>query len=438
MPTWPQIALDSGYTSLVLAGAVLLAGHLAGSRDHRYGMSEIARTLPAAPRTRTVGLLAVLPAVAVVAAVTVGLHVLSLLGDRVVGRLDGWDVLAAVAVPVVGTSIGVALARWLPSAKVGAFGLIAALVLVATVTFVTSEPDGLGTQLAPVLRHDSYVFDIPVRRTGWHLVYLGALAGVGVGLALMRHRRRLLPAIAVGLALTVAVTAATVKIRSRTLVIDVAALETPAAYDCRHEGGVTYCPFRGYAGWIPLWRGAVDPVVSALPVTARADLPTVRQIGESHVISPDRVRDIAVSSIWGRHDRWSAASRDALVSDYAVSAAGLPGRDAGALSPDADRLMCAATPARTVVALWLAAQALPHGADRVRTRRVVLPGVRYGAPEAAVVATLLARPRAEVTAALAPVWSKLTDPAGDAAVFAALGVPQAATAQPARKPADCP
>jgi hypothetical protein len=287
----------------------------------------------------------------------------------------------------------------------------------AIASFGFSDPDSPVPQGSPLLPSYAMVFDVPPRLTGWHLTYLLALTVAAAGVAMLRHRRRLLPAIVVGLSLAVAVSACVVKIRAQRGVIteaQLAAFEAPSAYDCQRHGDVTYCAFHGYRGWIAHWRSAVEPVVTAVPASGRSGLPPVRQIDDPHSIDPARPRAVLVHTQWGRWGGWADRSAADLTVGYAAGAVGLPGRG---------QLSCwGGGQPRTVVALWLAAQALPDGAARLRARSIDLSPVAYGVAEAEAAAALLARPSADVTTALAPIWSRLPGPAaGD--VLAALGLP---------------
>lgn len=72
------------------------------------------------------------------------------------------------------------------------------------------------------------------------------------------------------------------------------------------------------------------------------------------------------------------------------------------------------------MALWLLAQALPDGAQRLAHGGLALGRVRYDPADAQAAAALLTRPHGEVSAFLATYWTQIMDPAGTA--LAPLGV----------------
>jgi hypothetical protein len=282
---------------------------------------------------------------------------------------------------------------------------------------------------AVVLRNVSEGPALPPRPTGWHAVYLVALLAVVVAAALLRHARiRAVPAVAAGLALAVAVGAWQMTLRTHPSVVtqeQLEAAQSPAAYRCERAGAVEYCAFHGYQDWIAHWRGAVEPVVAALPDTARAGLPRVRQMGTTWMVDPDAPREVLVPSRWGRFSSAAAQSRADLAGAYAIAAVGL---SHGATHVDlpASVTCQAGGQARLVVALWLAAQALPDGATRL-DGDLITHQTQYGGPETDAARALLARPRDDVRALLSANWSRLTDPA---AGFEALGLPPAPSPGP--------
>jgi hypothetical protein len=444
-PIWRVVADGTEYASLILAAAALLAAHRAGGRDHRYGAAEFTSTLPVPPRRRTAGLLAVVPAAALVAALAVAVHLVSLLPSGPGGRFDGWDLLASAALPALGAGVGLALARWRPGAMAGALGLAGGAAVLMLTNFLFTDPDSPVPQLSPLLPYHATVFDVPPRLTGWHLVYLLALTGAAVGVAVARHAdgrgRRARAVVAIGLAVAVAATAGATKVAANPPGIrqaQVESFEAPAAYDCQRYGGVGYCAFHGYAGWIARWRSAVEPVVAAVPAARRDGLPAVRQIDNPHSIDPYRARDVVVPTHWGRWGRWAQRSRAELTAWYAAGAAHLPGADWTHLVDGqfVDACWAGGQP-RAVVALWLAAQALPDGARLLGAHAISLYPARYGDADVAAARALLARPRAAVSAALDPLWPRLLSPAAPADLLTGLGAGTLPTGHPDGMPT-CP
>jgi hypothetical protein len=70
MPSWDTFHENAGVASMVLAAALLMAGHLSAGRDRRAGAEESTRTLPTGPGRRSVALLVTVPIAVVAGAVT--------------------------------------------------------------------------------------------------------------------------------------------------------------------------------------------------------------------------------------------------------------------------------------------------------------------------------------------------------------------------------
>ncbi|GAA2576817.1 hypothetical protein GCM10010435_61200 [Winogradskya consettensis] len=201
-PTWETFAANSGRASLVLAGFLLLIGHLATSRDHRNGAAEFTGTLPASPRRRAVALFAFLPVAAAAGLLAEGVELLILVPSRLSGSFDPWLVAEPVVVPMAGAALGIAAGLWRPSAPVGPLTLFAAAAVLATLPILGSGPGDLPWLLFPIVMDRSAAPDA----TGWHVLYLVALLTVVIGAALARHWR-LWATIVVTIALIVAVVA---------------------------------------------------------------------------------------------------------------------------------------------------------------------------------------------------------------------------------------
>ncbi|GIJ26745.1 hypothetical protein Vqi01_19070 [Micromonospora qiuiae] len=408
MPTWETFGQDAGMSSLVLAGALLLAGHLAASRDRRAG-AESLETMPTTAARRGVGLLA-LVAVSGAAGATLCLAgLLLMLPAWPVGRFDPWVLLVTVVVPATGAAIGIVVGRWLPTTAAGPLTMIAMAVVLTSL---------LGTGPDTVLLHLFPVPDAPwvtgaARPTGWHLIYLMSVLVAIVALLWWRHRR----IIAIGVILTAIATSAFAtdqQARATPAAIYPEmndALAGPAVLDCEMHGGVRYCALPHYAGWIPLWREAVEPVARNLP--AEATRPTVRQLAgmDDGVVLVPGLPEIATWPRWGRHGRWAKDSRTQMTIAYTTAATGLFGRGITSFDDDARSGCSGAGQHRTVVALWLLAQALPDGARHLADGGLSLGRVRYDRADAQAASALLARPRDEVAAFLSAHWTQIMDPA---------------------------
>ena len=435
-PAWDVFTANAGMASLVLAGFLILLGHLAASRDQRHGAHESSITLPATARRRTMALLALVPVGGLAGAAAFGLALLALVPAWPAGVFDPWNALVPIVLPMLGTAIGVGVGRWVPSTAAGPLALFAGAAGIAVLPVLGTTADSLSWVLFPVVLEESPAPGFP-RPTSWHLVYLLALLAMVVAATLLRHRR-LRSVLAVALALALAVVAVQRQVDDRTPVglATVTAAESylvPAVQSCERHGRVDYCALPGYGRWVPLWRDAVEPVVSAVPSTV-GDLPAVRQ-----GIGP--VTSAVIDLHWGRHGDWAAHSRIGLRQEYVRVLLGLPDWESGQRGPFAPAEqrraawpngtaqvargpMCSgAGQLRTVVGLYLVAQAETGGRKRLDDPGgFELGRVRFGANERAAAAKLLDAPRDQVMARLAESWALVRSAAPVGGVLAPLGV----------------
>lgn len=435
MQTWETFAQTSGVASLVLAGGLLIAGHLAAGRDHRSAMTETTRSLPTLAHQRIAALLVYVPVAIGAGFLAAGVQLLFLMPYAPVGKLQVSQVVVAVVIPPLGALTGLAVGRRAPAAAVGPLALVAAAVLVVTVPGIEIGYKTVGRWLGPVVTDAPSVPGVP-QPHGTHLIYLLALLTLVTGAALMRRDRRIWALVAT-LALGAAGGAAVLQINQMPDSFSEADYERyagPASLQCQSHSGVRYCALHDFGGWVPLWRDAVERVVTALPTVAHDRLPSVRQIPDA-TMEPEDTSDpnsapksatVTTGLRWGRHGHWAVGSRSELVLDYARAVTRLP--VARLLPSPADgqpseKFSCSghAQP-RTVVALWLVAQALPDGADQLATRSINLSAVQYGQPETDAAAVLLQLPRAQVTAALAAEWPAIISAKGGTGALDSLGV----------------
>jgi hypothetical protein len=405
-PDWHAFTANAGMAALVLAGFLVVLGHRAGSRDHRYGSTETASALPTSPRQRTLALLALVPVGGLAGAAAFGTALLALLPAWPAGVFDPWLVLITVTVPMTGAALGVAVGRWLPATAAGPLALFAFAAVLGALPVIGSAAGDLPWLLFPVLIEAPGVS----QPTAWHLLYLVAVLAAVVAVVALRHRRRL-PAVVLVVALAVA--GAAVRQQSEQLTpAGPAAEAVAAAGDCERHGAVSYCALPGYGRWIPLWRAAVEPVVRVVPPAA-GELPAVRQ-------GTGPLSGVRTGPTWGRHDPWATDSRRRLSQQYVRVLLGMPGPPA---DPEvaAERACSGAGQLRTVVALWLVAQADPAG-EVPRAGGAAFWPVEFGPAEAEAAARLRDAPRQRVTAMLAEHWSTVRSPAPVGEVLAPFGV----------------
>ena len=432
-PRWDTFTANSGMASLVLAGFLVLIGHLAASRDHRHGATDSARTLPASARRRTVALLALIPTAAAAAALAVGAELVLLMPAWPAGAFDPWLLTAAVVIPMVGAGLGVAVGSWLPSTPSGPLTLFGVAAVLALLPVLGSSAGALSWLLFPVVIDENVAPEIP-RPTGWHLVYLIALLVVVTAVAVLRYWR-LVAAVAVVLAVVVAVVAVRRQQAERLPITPdtVAAYLDESAQQCEVRGSVTYCALHGYGRWISLWQGAVEPIVRALPPNV-TNLPVVRQ-GSGPATS------VVVDQHWGRHGTWARDSRLDLSAEYIRVLLDMPEQLAGKPGPgslpERNRAVlpkgsmelstgprCSgAGQLRTVMALWLLAQSDTDGRALLGDREKLRFGrVDFGQAEIEAARRLLDAPRGRVEALLNEKWALLRSPAPAGDALAAFGV----------------
>lgn len=246
-----------------------------------------------------------------------------------VGRFDLCAPLVAVVIPATGVAIGIAVGCRIPLTAVGPLATIAVAVVLGALPVMAADPDSLAWALFPVPQPPWTVG--AVSPTGWHFLYLLSMLAAILALVTLRFRR-----VASALVIVVAVTVSGLAVNRQVHAIPAVihedaerAFTGPAVLDCELHRGVRYCALPHYAGWIPLWRAAAEPVVTTLPPTASR--PAVHQIGDADYgdVLTAGVPEIVTSTIWGMHGRRAQDSRDTMTAAYATAAAGLSPRGDG-------------------------------------------------------------------------------------------------------------
>ncbi|MFI9050875.1 hypothetical protein [Streptomyces sp. NPDC053427] len=421
MPNWSVETVDTATSALVIGAGAMLAANLAILRDRRSDALELTDPLPVRAQTRTLAVLVAYPLVAMAyAAIAMGMQMAGLLIDsRPVGHFDVRELLAGVLLVALMAALGAALGRWIPN-------LFAAPVCILLFFWTLVQfPQSWLLPMVPYLK----LAIAPVRPPTWHLVYVAALTlAIGTA-ALLRHGRHLglvLPSAGSAAAVVVAITltlnspAATAAARTEDLRKSTRSVSAGADH-CETLQSTRYCAFPSYAGWIPLWRDAVEPVVAAVPTAFRHRLPGVTQRAGTGMFDPTVTsHNILTTTSWGRNGA-ERDSRRALAGQMAAAATGFPwGTQRGAGPSGCD----AHGQARTVVALWLIGRTeepLPATATHSsvstdngeQSDREVpasdLGAVDYGSAELAYAHRLLGQPGARER--IWSNWSVLTAPA---------------------------
>ncbi|MEH1168463.1 hypothetical protein V6V47_24065 [Micromonospora sp. CPCC 205539] len=420
MPTWDTIGDNAGMAAVVLAGVLLVLGHLAVSRDHRNGVVEATMVLPAERARRTIALLVFIPVAGLLGALVLGAQLALLLPDVPAGTFDGWNLAPVVLIPPIGAALGVAVGRWLPAIAAGPLTVVTSAVAVIVLPGVGTGGSDVGRWLSPVLLRQNWAPGAP-EPTGWHAAYLLALLAVVVAVAVARYRMVVSTVVAV-VAVALGAVAVPQQMRHRTgsssLPITEAMMDDyvgPAVLRCEEHEAVRYCALPGYQRWIPLWRDAVEPVARAVPAGVAGVLPVVRQRDTAYFAPSATAQTPTVDTdlVWGRHGTWAAQSRLDLVQRYVRALTALPKPTAD--DPYGEQSCSGAGQLRTVVALWLIAQAVPDGRTVLDGNQARLGRLTAGPAEIAAAVTLLDQPRERVTAILAAHWDAVISaaPVGD-------------------------
>jgi hypothetical protein len=459
-----------------LGWMTIIASNLIALRSRRSGTEELFVSLPTPYSVRTSGFLLLVPGAFVVAGlllVAAGVTVSTF--PDVVG-LDSFEgpfaplEMAAGALIVAGSvGVGVAVARWLPNVGWGIAAVFATVFLQARFLDTNTWPWNstqsdlrrfLGFLAAPT----SAPPELEVRRPGWHLVYLVGLVVLISVVAVARHgwsRRFVGGGLAVAFAaIAVAAVVQTRPPSSGQVDAMVALLDPPSSEaGCVARGAAAYCAFSSSTSTedVDQWRARVDAVLAVLPVDPARRQLNVRQrpaavVGNTNcqpmhfleALPREIVSRVTPERMWlADGDVHPATSRDNFNCSEDDAGSLFVAVQTGAWAvdlppaPHHDDVRCAADgQARSVLALWLGAQATPDGDALLRRTidegndgshltfpgwddRPVL-GVTYAVGDALTALDILAKPRDQVIAAVRANWELLTAPSTGASTFAEL------------------
>jgi hypothetical protein len=417
-----------------LAGMAILASFRARTRGRRDGVEELYATCPASDGTRTTAhlltawvpaLAALIFGVAMAAAVsTTTVATYGDIGGRQLGALVGAAFLGLGA-----TSLGVALARWLPWTLVPIAAVIAigfgAAALATHGTRTTDPRRMLSTFLVDP--------EIDVRLTAphWlaHHLWILSLVGVVALLALLRDRRDARTLVAGAAVVAIAVTAAVMATRP----IDaadarrIAALVTdPDALPCRDVQGFAVCTFEGDDALAAAFVEEIRPIAAATAPGALTGWSIQPALSSSWKNLDPQVQELAGSA--PDHDRVLPIEYSGH--SYALEAVRLwVGLAAtGAVDDPTTRLTESIRgQARGVVALWLATRGAAEGVQLDLTSNAVIESshdgnrpwpdtcyagdipVQWAETDVTAARKLLSLPEADVIAVLHPAWEHFTD-----------------------------
>jgi len=294
VPLWWVWDVQLGSILLIVAGAALIAAHLAAGRVRRDGAEQLYASFPAGSATRVVANVASLAGPIAAAALLEVAAIAWLDALGAVGAPRPGVLFQALVVVALGGAIGVAVASYLPSPICGILVVIVLAVpeigLLAPGSLSAVWPIGAGwlfpwTQ--PVLLHllpGPTALIPPVAHLAW-LAAFTVLAGV---LAVWRHARRPLPRLIAPVAMAACLAAAGWSGWQQLRPVPAStqsALITPvvhpaSAQSCTLRQGVRYCAYPGFGPDVTRWATAVDGVLARLPgLTSRpARALVIRQV----------------------------------------------------------------------------------------------------------------------------------------------------------------
>lgn len=295
VPQWWVWDVKTGTCLLVIAGAVLVAVHLAAGRVRRDDAGLLYASYPTSAYARmwahVLGLVGPLLVTAVLVAGTVTW--VSLLAPVGVPRLS---VLAqGLLLVALGGAIGLALGSWLPHPMAGVLAVIVAGAAEADLVFPLSAPIQLPGGMVWLFpwNQPSVLAGLPgptaaIPPTS-HLAWLTALIALAITAALWRvaPRRRLVALVAIGFA-------AAAGWSGWTQTRPVPDAQANLIYQATHPGrleqcvnmhGIRYCAYPGFEPDVTRWAEVVDRVLSRLPDHSKRVL-VVRQVVDANFELP--------------------------------------------------------------------------------------------------------------------------------------------------------
>lgn len=399
--SWWKISGGIALGLVPLGWLTIVAANLATLRPRRTGADELFSTLPAPQPVRTTaGLTAGIgPVVVATILAAAAVVAIALTRDALRGSPRWTEIAAGLLIVAGSVCVGVAVARWLPSAGFGVLAAIATMLLQARFLDVSTWPWNrdesdparfLGFLAEPTAVRDPF---LELRPAGWHLLYLAGLVVVMAGVALAREGMRRPVAIVLAVGVVATVTAGWVQTRPPSQGREdemVAYLTDPMAHQvCRTMASVRYCAYPDYRADLPDWRARVEATLARFPAAALAGRPRLDVVQRPAIVASNEdcaptafdtslpsgvaVR-VSPSALWpadgGVHppfeeESFPCSERDVhgffLAVQTGAWAVGLPPAPSGR-----DRRCASGGQARAVIALWAGAAATPDGARTLR------------------------------------------------------------------------
>jgi hypothetical protein len=301
VPQWTVWDVQIGSSLLVLAGAVLVAAHLAVSRVNRDGLQDLYESYPVSASARAAAQLLGLVGPVFMAAVLTGAAVLwlDLLGPVGSPRLAVL-VQGVLLVGLAGT-VGAALARLLPHPVTGILAVAVLSGIEADLLMPSGAPlqiPGETVWLFPWTQPwllGSLPGPTPVVPPEAHLLWLAALAAFAAVVAMWRvtagngsPRRSAVIALAAAVSLTAAGWSGWAQTRPLPAAAEdsLSSQITQAARteQCVRWQRVRYCFYPEFRGDVARWAVAVNAVLGRLPSFPAGTL-VVRQVVDANVLA---------------------------------------------------------------------------------------------------------------------------------------------------------
>jgi hypothetical protein len=423
MDDFPALQNADRYTQsgpLLLGIALFVCVNRCTLRSRKRGTDRQFDVLVMEPWRRTVAhVLSVVPFAAVTALVVLGEFTWQALRPGAVGHGSLAELAVGPLYVLLCGSLGVLLARLVPSTFAAPLGVIALFVLSVFISAGTADAQW-SRWLSPVVEETSNNTVLPSdligRPAAWHALYLtGLILLLALGAVLVSGGRTLY--LRAGAAGALALTLTGAVGQSEGVSPELAAARERATVSpqrdqsCVRRGGSTYCAFPEWTGRAGEWAGVVDRVRALAGGTAAGQSLLVRQRidarygldGDAAIAPLTAPNQVTVGSRWGGN----------RVPEFAVAVAYV--LVAGDESKGSE--LC---DGRVVTAMWLALGRDPDPmADLANVRLddsvtgsayVLAPtsGLSMSAGQTDVVRELLQRPRAEVTASVKRHWTELT------------------------------
>ena len=274
---WSLASIEAALGLVPLAWCLLVLTDLAVLRDKRHGVDVLTDTMPATATARTGGHL-----IGGFVGVPVGMVLIAIFTFLPPSRSGSPDWLE-LAVPLLlvagGAVVGVAVARWLPSA----IFTVPAIIVTIFITGKIGEARVGRTRFLGFVTNSTPT-GVPAldgRPTALHLVWLLAWIGIMAVVALLRYDRspRLVGSAVVLVALAVLAGVGQVKpIDAETAAARADFLNRPVRHQvCIADDGVDYCAYPTNAENTALWMDTVRAVRAHLPASLRRRELTVAQ-----------------------------------------------------------------------------------------------------------------------------------------------------------------